>query len=191
MNYGFVVGNGESRKNFDLNLLLTKGPIYGCNALYRDFTPTVLFARDTPMIQEIKENYVGIFTKYVKPYIHYNNNKIKIPHNIVLAGSVALWCMCNEYLNKLDHIFLLGFDPFPSLEDGGKNNIYKNTSNYGSNSESASPRVSQCIADLNFIFRQFKQLFSFTLVGQFSPDLMGCEFMGYQDFKAILNLKNY
>ena len=42
----FCVCNGESRKGYDLNKLKGKGIIYGCNGLYRDFTPDVLVAVD-------------------------------------------------------------------------------------------------------------------------------------------------
>ena len=37
----FCIGNGESRKNFDLERLRPFGKIYGCNGLYRDFTPDI------------------------------------------------------------------------------------------------------------------------------------------------------
>lgn len=49
----FCIGNGESRKDFDLNKLKPYGKIYGCNALYRDFTPDVLVAVDGGIIHEI------------------------------------------------------------------------------------------------------------------------------------------
>jgi len=49
----FCIGNGESRKDFDLNKLKPHGKIYGCNALYRDFTPDVLVAVDGGIIHEI------------------------------------------------------------------------------------------------------------------------------------------
>ena len=42
----FVLGNGESRKNINLDDLKTKGVVYGCNALYRDFTPDALICVD-------------------------------------------------------------------------------------------------------------------------------------------------
>ena len=32
----FCIGNGESRKDFDLEQLRPFGKIYGCNGLYRD-----------------------------------------------------------------------------------------------------------------------------------------------------------
>jgi len=52
----FCIGNGESRKGFDLNKLKPYGKIYGCNALYRDFTPDVLVAVDGGMIHEIYDS---------------------------------------------------------------------------------------------------------------------------------------
>ena len=33
----YIIGNGPSRKGFDLNVLKDTGQTYGCNALYRDF----------------------------------------------------------------------------------------------------------------------------------------------------------
>ncbi len=36
MTHTYVIGNGETRLSFDLNLLKEKGIIYGCNAIYRD-----------------------------------------------------------------------------------------------------------------------------------------------------------
>ena len=49
----FCIGNGESRKGFDLETLRPHGKIYGCNALYRDFMPDVLTAVDHGIMHEI------------------------------------------------------------------------------------------------------------------------------------------
>jgi len=49
----FVLGNGESRKSVDLDTLKDIGPIYGCNALYRDFTPDALICVDGGMMHEV------------------------------------------------------------------------------------------------------------------------------------------
>jgi hypothetical protein len=49
----FCIGNGESRKDIDLEKLRSHGKIYGCNALYRDFTPDVLVAVDQGIMHEI------------------------------------------------------------------------------------------------------------------------------------------
>ena len=49
----FCIGNGESRKGFDLESLRPHGTIYGCNAIYRDFMPDVLTAVDHGIMHEI------------------------------------------------------------------------------------------------------------------------------------------
>jgi len=49
----FCIGNGESRKDFDLDKLRPFGKIYGCNGLYRDFTPDLLLAMDYNICHEI------------------------------------------------------------------------------------------------------------------------------------------
>ena len=43
----YIIGNGPSRKNFDLKKLRATGQTYGCNALYRDFIPDYIFSVDS------------------------------------------------------------------------------------------------------------------------------------------------
>jgi len=52
----FCIGNGESRKDFDLTQLRQYGKIYGCNALYRDFKPDVLVGVDHGISHEIYQS---------------------------------------------------------------------------------------------------------------------------------------
>ena len=52
----FCIGNGESRKDFDLEQLRQYGKIYGCNAIYRDFKPDVLTAVDHGISHEIYQS---------------------------------------------------------------------------------------------------------------------------------------
>ena len=47
-----VIGNGESRKDFNLDLLLNH-ITYGCNAMYRDWVPTNLICIDNKMLHEL------------------------------------------------------------------------------------------------------------------------------------------
>ena len=49
----FVIGNGASRKNVNLDILKQHGKTIGCNALYRDFTPDHLFTNDCEVLHEI------------------------------------------------------------------------------------------------------------------------------------------
>ena len=42
----YCIGNGPSRKGFDLTRLQATGQTYGCNAIYRDFLPDFIFSVD-------------------------------------------------------------------------------------------------------------------------------------------------
>jgi hypothetical protein len=131
----FVIGNGISRKNINLNLLKGKGTTYGCNALYRDFTPDVLVACDRGISKEIQE------TGYAHKHKFYTRNPLpdsnslplretyqKISSGIRLgysSGPNALHLAVSENHKK---IYLLGFD-FGST--GKKfNNCYADTDHY-------------------------------------------------------------
>ena len=48
-----IVGNGPSRLKYDLNKL---DRWWGCNKIYQDYTPDLLFAADIPMQTEIVNN---------------------------------------------------------------------------------------------------------------------------------------
>jgi hypothetical protein len=58
----YIIGNGVSRKSFDLMSLKGKGKVFGCNALYRDYAeqdyvlPDYLVAIDNPIIAEIEQS---------------------------------------------------------------------------------------------------------------------------------------
>ena len=56
MSAGFILGNGCSRLVVDLNKLMDIGTVYGCNGLYRDFTPDVLTAVDHGIMHEIYQS---------------------------------------------------------------------------------------------------------------------------------------
>ena len=55
----FCIGNGESRKGFDLEKLRQHGTIYGCNAIYRDFLPDSLISVDNGIMHEIYHAGIG------------------------------------------------------------------------------------------------------------------------------------
>jgi hypothetical protein len=138
---GFVIGNGESRKGFDLNKLVEYGPIFGCNALYRDFYPTTLIAVDDRMIKEINE-YGGI-PKSTELICRMNDKTRRtlvssrgevIVDRGYAAGPTALYIMCGRYTDITD-IFLIGFDIYS--KNGKVNNMYKDTNCYAMSDQTA------------------------------------------------------
>ena len=127
MSQAFVLGNGVSRRGVDLAQLKTLGKIYGCNALYREFTPDVLVATDKPIATAIQES------GYAK------NNQFHTRRPLPGLGAQAVLKKYHGYSSgpnavalAADHghtpVYLLGFDMGP--DNNLFNNIYANTEFY-------------------------------------------------------------
>ena len=80
MKFAFCIGNGESRKGFNINSLRKYGTIYGANALFRDLKKPVdhLVCCDRTMAMEaVAAKYDGrVYTRkdwiFTFPYENYN-----------------------------------------------------------------------------------------------------------------------
>jgi len=132
MKPAFVLGNGKSRLNFDLDLFKKHGKVYGCNALYRDFTPQVLVATDPDISKEIEDsNYPETNVFYTRKPIH-PNSKLIIKHWGFSSGPAALKIAADD---GYQFIYIVGFD---LIGDEGKvNNVYAGTANYRSKDSKA------------------------------------------------------
>ena len=130
--YGFVLGNGTSRKDINLNLLKKYGKIYACNAIYREFDPDYLIAVDAKMVLEIdrkgyqKQNS-NVWTNPNKAYKKIEGLNYFRPSKGWSSGPTALWLASQHGYRT---IYILGFD-YKGLEDGKRvNNLYAGTPNY-------------------------------------------------------------
>lgn len=123
----FILGNGLSRKSFRVSKLQKYGMVIGCNALYRDGTPDILVAVDTPMIKEIRDS--GYEGTVVTP-----DSDVKKPFKY--SGYLA---MQEALRHNPSTIYLIGFDyeGNPSTSrlkraTKGGTNIYWGSKNYKS-----------------------------------------------------------
>ena len=94
----FCIGNGESRKGFDLETLRKHGTIYGCNAIYRDFMPDVLTAVDHGIMHEVY--HAGIAQKIPC----YFRDWTKVPamtYEPMLMGGISNLEEAKEALDKV------------------------------------------------------------------------------------------
>ena len=177
----FAIGNGESRKSIDLNELRPHGIIYGCNALYRDFTPDALIVVDQLMKSEIRKtaylvNNKGYFkdgTDESEPGLSYrlakslqvkekiiNNNDViakKFPDDVFrfgyASGPASVLIACIE--EEPDEVYLLGHDLYSTTEQ--VNNVYKDTENYLESSNDPTP-PDNWIIQLKWCFSDFKTI---------------------------------
>jgi len=135
-----AIGNGESRKNVDLNSIVAKK--VGCNAIYRDFDIDHLVCVDKRMILEAldaganndslvytrKELFKRFSTKRLRevpplPYAGYESPDL--PKN---WGSGPYAVLLSAIKTDDASVGLLGFDLYGI--DGKTNNVYKDTPNY-------------------------------------------------------------
>lgn len=124
----FILGNGLSRKHIDLNQLKLHGSIYGCNALYREFTPDVLVATDRPIATQIQES--GYSSKHRfhtrKPIANLGAKPVPTEYYGNSSGPIA----CSlAALDGHKQIYLLGFD-LGADQNNSFNNIYAGTEFY-------------------------------------------------------------
>ena len=164
MEKAFIIGNGESRKDFDLMILKGKGVVFGCNALYRDFQisnpkyvlPDYLVAIDDEIITEIESSDFPS-SRFINPpedekwepvELHWGKavNKdwdLKRPRSN--AGMNAMF----EAI-KMGHtdLHLLGFDALLVDKTIALSNLYKDSACYTANTAAS---ISDCRNRIHFI----------------------------------------
>jgi hypothetical protein len=128
MTVAFVLGNGTSRQKLDLAQLASLGPVYGCNALYREFEPAVLISTDAPISRAIQES------GYSQTHVHYTRKPLpdlgakRIPQAYYgfSSGPIAAAIAAEDRNRK---VYLIGFDMGPT-QTGHFNNMYADTEFY-------------------------------------------------------------
>jgi hypothetical protein len=133
-----VIGNGPSRLDFDLKHLKKPSGLlgaktvqtYGCNALYRDFTPDFLVATgNNGIIDEIARSpYPNVNIVYTNNLhlLEHPNKFYLIPYDPYAdAGTTAAYIAAFDGHKR---IYLIGFDGYDT--EGYNNNIYADTNGY-------------------------------------------------------------
>lgn len=138
----FIIGNGTSRKDFELEWLMQHGNLYGLNWFFKkEFMPTVIVASDEPMTKSILKAHTAavkqrqFFTWFPKPGS--GAKKATCPEKFA-AGPMATWVACDKHQAK--NVFLIGMDFFgfgsKSADKNGKlNNLYAGEKHYMTQTE--------------------------------------------------------
>jgi hypothetical protein len=128
MSTAFVLGNGRSRLDVDLTRLKTYGSIYGCNALYREFTPDVLISTDRPISTRIQEEGYALKNRMYtrKPVPGSGAQRVCQEYYGFSSGPIAVAQAC---LDRHNTVYLIGFDLGP-LPNDRFNNVYADTEFY-------------------------------------------------------------
>ena len=141
--YGFVIGNGSSRKDLNIEQLMDYGLLFGCNWFFKEeFRPHVLVASDEPMTRTIIKSYSQypksnwFYTWYPKPGS--GAKKATTPEKFA-AGPMATHLAAYHF--ESPKIFLIGMDFFgfgskDKENNGLMNNLYEGMKHYAKTTES-------------------------------------------------------
>ena len=111
MRRAFVIGNGLSRKGFDLNKLVGHGLIVGCNESYRTFDEFAMMCSiDGGITAQIKNDYSGLHVyKDGKDLVsNFDGGDLGYIGTGMNAGQLALKATIEIF--KPDIIYVLGID---------------------------------------------------------------------------------
>ena len=124
----FVLGNGLSRQAVDIDKLMLRGSVYGCNGLYRTHAVTALIATDRPISQAIQESGYAKKNRFYTRRPMANLGALPVPKEYFgfSSGPIATAIAAKEHENP---IYLIGFDMGPDTT-GKFNNVYASTEFY-------------------------------------------------------------
>jgi hypothetical protein len=125
----FIIGNGSSRKDFDLEQLRPYGEIYGCNALYRDFEPDWLVSIDEAITKEIQESDFPE-NKFIHPIYEEQFEHPEFNPFTRLRSNAGMNAMIEALKRGKRELVCLGFD-FIINDSISVSNVYDGSNAYG------------------------------------------------------------
>lgn len=190
MTTAFVLGNGISRQGISLKHLKLLGKIYGCNALYREFTPDVLVATDKPIAAAIQESgYARIHRFYTRrPMPDFGAHTVPHEYFGYSSGPIAVSLAAKD---QHDKIYMLGFDMGPTQEQKF-NNIYAGTEFYKA-TDSSPTFTGNWIKQLCKVLRDHPQVKFYRICGPTSahiPELTALPNLYLMDLASFQDLIN-
>lgn len=186
-NQAVIIGNGPSRLEFNLSVIFNhRGGLlgadtvqsYGCNALYRDYTPDFLVVRNDIVAEVAISDYIKNNIVYTSPIqlIHYPNKFYAIPYDPYCdVGTTAAYIAAFDGHKK---IFLIGFD---NQDTPGYNyNVYADTNGYNA--------INSIILDQQWIIDRVKLVNAYDEVDFIWVTKSGRSTMP-NEWKACVNLR--
>lgn len=162
--YGFIIGNGSSRKDLDIKSLRDYGVVYACNWFFdEEFPPHVLICSDEPITKTIlktRSNYPKrnwMYTWFPKPGS--GLKKATCPEKFA-AGPMATELAANKH--KKEKVFLIGIDFFgfgssSKMKNGKVNNLYAGKKHYVKGGDNPAPTYRNWQRRFEWILRNYPE----------------------------------
>ncbi len=146
-NTAYIIGNGASRQPFDLMILRGKGTVFGCNALYRDFSltspkyvlPDFLVAIDDAITVEIESSDFPSNRVIIPPEnekwepveLHWGRSATKDWNPARPRSNAGMNAILEAIKKGYSDIYIFGFDSLVVDNKVALSNLYDGTDCYG------------------------------------------------------------
>ena len=128
--WAFIICNGPSRKEFELDDLRGCGVSFGSNALYREWESDYLLSIDEDITEEIRQSSYPE-DRHIVPHIEYHFED-RAYHGMNQRPRNNCGMLCMKYAIEQMHteLFILGMDTLLLDESYRLGNIFEGTKNY-------------------------------------------------------------
>ena len=146
-NTAYIIGNGASRQPFDLMILRGKGTVFGCNALYRDFSftspkyvlPDFLIAIDDAITIEIESSDFPSNRIIIPPEnekwepveLHWGRSATKDWNPARPRSNAGMNAILEAIKKGYGDLYIFGFDSLVVDNKVALSNLYDGTDCYG------------------------------------------------------------
>ena len=146
-NTAYIIGNGASRQPFDLMILRGKGTVFGCNALYRDFSftspkyvlPDFLIAIDDAITTEIESSDFPSSRVIIPPEnekwepveLHWGRSATKDWNPARPRSNAGMNAILEAIKKGYSDLYIFGFDSLVVDNKVALSNLYDGTDCYG------------------------------------------------------------
>ena len=146
-NTAYIIGNGASRQPFDLMILRGKGTVFGCNALYRDFSftspkyvlPDFLIAIDDAITVEIESSDFPSNRVIIPPEnekwepveLHWGRSATKDWNPARPRSNAGMNAILEAIKKGYGNLYIFGFDSLVVDNKVALSNLYDGTDCYG------------------------------------------------------------
>ena len=170
MKRAFIIGNGPSRANFDLNNLKGHGTIFGCNALYRDFEPDYLVAIDEPIIEEINNSKFPK-EKFIEPPEDERFEDPEYNRFSRVRSNAGVNAMLEAIKMGYSELICLGFDFMVKDPKHALGNVYQGTNAYGPETRTIYSDNVNRVKYMTFLAHKYKYIkFKFVVPTLYNKD---------------------
>lgn len=129
-NRAYIIGNGLTRKGFELQDLKDE-TTFGCNAIFREFSPSYVIAIDDGPIDELHSQTQYPQHRILVPPMDERWESIEYNPQSRARSNAGMNCMVEAIRRGFNDLYCLGFDFLIDDMEIAQGNMFDGTKHYG------------------------------------------------------------